>query len=356
MAGAESMAIELIPANRLPLELQKDWRRLQLAEPRLAGPCFHPLLYQSIAEHVPGVMVAVRITASGRHAFWPHLQTDGGRTARPVPACDYQSAIAATDEQWDVCGSLRRMNLKRWYFDNLLAFAGAQPPRFSMAGRSPRVLLDGGIDAYIAARKKAGRSGRNLRTHRRLMQRNHGPVRFVAQADGALVLPALLRWKADRFHGFADWARGTIERIHSRRDPEFGSVLSALYAGDTLVAAHFGLRCDGILHYWFPGFNPEFSRYSASLLLIEDLVAELPRLQCRILDLGPGNEPYKEYFANASIEIWSGQYDLSFLWSYAMQMKRSLKNFVLAHPLLHRAARPLAQLLRKSAGAQSRPK
>ena len=291
------MRAEVFAPAEFSADLQTEWRTTQKSCPPLAGPCFHPSLFLAVAEHVPGIKIAVLTRNSGERAFWPFLQIGGERIARPVPACDYGGIVAAV-EQWDVREILRELNLTTWEFENLISISGARPPDNFVCARSPRIVLEGGVDTYLAGQRNAGKTGRNLKTHRRLLQRNHGPVRFVSQSGERPVLDALTRWKADRFKGFADWARRTIETIHSRPEEEFGGVLSALFAGDALVAAHFGLRCDGILHYWFPGFNPEFGRYSASRLLLEDLIAQLPSLQCHTLDLGPGGESYKDYFAN----------------------------------------------------------
>ncbi len=141
-----------------------------------------------------------------------------------------------------------------------------------------------------------------------------------------------------------------MEALHAGSDDDLGSVFSTLSAGDNIVAAHFGLRCDGVLHYWFPGFDPAFSRYSASRLLMEDLIAHLPGLQCQTLDLGPGGESYKDYFANAHLDVLTGHYERLTLMTFARSAHRGLRNFIKNHPLLYRAARPLVQTFRGALG------
>ena len=287
---------------------------------------------------------------SGAQGFLPFVQTGGERIARPVPACDYQGIVADPEVEWDMQEILRNLNLVAWDFETLIHVASTHPPLVTARSRSSRVVLGGGYEQYAGEQKQAGKSGRNLKEHRRRLQRSRGPVRFVAQATDLSVLSALTQWKAVRFKGFADWARRTMELIHAASADDFSGILSALYAGDSLVAAHFGVRCDGVLHYWFPGFNPEFSRYSAGQLLMEDLIAQLPSLQCHTLDLGPGGELYKDYFANASIEVLSGHYENPALLTYARKLRRVLRDFVRTRPLLNDAARPLIRLLRRPSG------
>ena len=50
-----------------------------------------------------------------------------------------------------------------------------------------------------------------------------------------------------------------LRRLFDTRSSDFGGMLSAVYAGPHLVAAHFGLRAGPVLHWWFPVYDPNFS-------------------------------------------------------------------------------------------------
>ena len=70
-------------------------------------------------------------------------------------------------------------------------------------------------------------------------------------------------------------------------------MLSGLYAGDHLVAAHFGLRSDGVLHWWFPVYDPDLARFGPGWLLLRQLVLAGPDLGVTRIDLGRGDDEYK---------------------------------------------------------------
>src|SRR5262249_25561191 len=66
-----------------------------------------------------------------------------------------------------------------------------------------------------------------------------------------------------------------------------------------LVAAHFGLRCFEVLHFWFPAYAKEFSAYSPGRILYRHVIRDGSQQGIRVLDRGEGDTPAKRDFANA---------------------------------------------------------
>jgi CelD/BcsL family acetyltransferase involved in cellulose biosynthesis len=183
-----------------------------------------------------------------------------------------------------------------------------------------------GFDSYLAETASMGKSMRKQKTNLRLLNRDHGKIRFVADSRDDAALSAIFDWKAQRFSAGkrTPWVESVIEALYATRTPDFSGILSTLYAGDRLAAAHFGVRSDRTLYYWFPAFNPEFGRYTPGWLLIYLLLQHLESIKCDILDFGPGGEKYKEYFANSAILVHRGYVELPSLlnlgratWRYA---------------------------------------
>ena len=89
-------------------------------------------------------------------------------------------------------------------------------------------------------------------------------------------------------------------------EPCFARRLSALYAGDTLVAAHFGMRSPAVWYWWFPVDSHTHQTYSpGSLLLLR--VAEAAGAQGhQLLDLGKSDERYKLSFADCETPVVEG--------------------------------------------------
>jgi CelD/BcsL family acetyltransferase involved in cellulose biosynthesis len=227
---------------------------------------------------------------------------------------------------------MRQWNLGTWTFDNLIAPAEvASQTTTVVSAVSRRVEMSEGFPGYLADMATKGKSMRNTKTKLRLLNRDFGEVRFISNCREEAVLSAIFNWKAQRFDAGASspWIQSVLKVLHGTRTSDFSGVLSALYAGDRLVAAHFGVRSNNTLHYWFPAFNPEFGRYTPGWLLIYFLLEHLTTMGCEVLDFGPGGEKYKEYFENATIPVHRGFVELPSMlnvgraaWRYAHNVAR----------------------------------
>jgi CelD/BcsL family acetyltransferase involved in cellulose biosynthesis len=178
---------------------------------------------------------------------------------------------------------------------------------------------------------KKVRPGGELAKKLRLLNRDHGEVRFVSDCRDMAVLSAIFDWKAQRFSAGkrTPWVQSVVEALYATRTADFSGVVSALYAGDRLVAAHFGVQSDRTLYHWFPAFNPEFGKYTPGRLLIYFLLENLVAMRCDVLDFGPGGEKYKEYFNNSTIPVHRGFVELPSIlnlgratWRYAHGVAR----------------------------------
>jgi CelD/BcsL family acetyltransferase involved in cellulose biosynthesis len=88
-------------------------------------------------------------------------------------------------------------------------------------------------------------------------------------------------------------------------------MLSLLYAGNRLVALHFGLRSDSLLHSWFPAHDPQMADYSPGLILLLRLAEHASSLGISTIDLGKGMYEHKQRFMNASVTLASGSVELA---------------------------------------------
>ena len=71
----------------------------------------------------------------------------------------------------------------------------------------------------------------------------------------------------------------------------------ALWAGDTLVAAHIGMRHDGRYSWWFPAYEPEHDRFSPGRVLLVALLKDSFERGDTEFDFLLGDEEYKWHFA-----------------------------------------------------------
>jgi CelD/BcsL family acetyltransferase involved in cellulose biosynthesis len=93
--------------------------------------------------------------------------------------------------------------------------------------------------------------------------------------------------------------------LHAR-STEFGGILSTLYAGPNLVAAHFGLRSGSVLHWWFPVYDPEFSALAPGWMLLRELMMAAPSLGISRIDLGRGEDEYKRRAKTGDVFVSQG--------------------------------------------------
>ncbi|MGC5198970.1 GNAT family N-acetyltransferase, partial [Aphanothece microscopica] len=116
-----------------------------------------------------------------------------------------------------------------------------------------------------------------LARKRRKTEREIGPIRFVANDPSEAAWDTFVQWKDAALRklgldGFLTtaWTRALIEDLRRTDTPSFGGMFSTLYVGDRLVSAHFGLRTDRVLHWWFPTYDPAPELMSPGTMLLVD--------------------------------------------------------------------------------------
>ena len=149
------------------------------------------------------------------------------------------------------------------------------------------------------------------------MERNIGPLRLEWRTMDEEVFAALQSWKSLQYQamGIVDlfaipWTCELLRRLLSLESNSVHGQLSALYAGNVLVAVHYGLRCGDTLHSWFPAYSLEYAKYSPGMELFLQLAARGPSEGVTTLDLGYGAEPFKEKLTNRHYSVQCGSVDL----------------------------------------------
>lgn len=296
------MRVYVIPVKELSEDMKQRWLDIQISNPNLRGPCFHPELFCAVGKFCPDVYVALLYKKKGLVGFLPFLMDQKSSAAQTIEFCDYQAIIGSESEHWDMNVILKKTGLRVWNFRTLadfesIRFTGA-PGKICNAAC---VDLTGGFGEYLASLKNARIGGNELMRKRRAIERKVGPLRFVPICKDTGVMDRMLRWKRLRHKRGESWASlaaGLLEHILYLQDYSFSGSLSALYAGDELIATHFAIRYQGIMHSWISAFNPCFPKYSPGAILDQYLFASHKILQYSIMDLGPGEGQYKWDYAN----------------------------------------------------------
>ena len=148
----------------------------------------------------------------------------------------------------------------------------------------------------------------------RTAERHIGPLpSFEFSTGDPAVFKKLVEWKTAQYRrthltnilGFP-WVRNLLERLLSRQDEAFCGVLSGLYIGDRLAAVELGLRSYGVLHDWFPAYDPAMAQFSPGLILTLELSRAAAARGIRRIDRGKGMERHKKCFMSGTIMMAEG--------------------------------------------------
>ncbi len=278
------------------------WLELRASNSALDSPYFHPGFVAAVAATRPNVRVVIGEDVLGKATSFLPVQFDK-RTCRPAgsPAADFQGPICAPGLDFDIARALSACGASSYQFDHMRdGIAGFERWIF---GRQPSPYADvsGGMDGYLSRTSRSGKDKfAEARRLSRKAQREYGPVRFVAASSDSTLLDTVIALKRRQYAATDSpdyFARAEhvhlLHRLLGARDSDFGGMLSAIYAGPHLLAAHFGLRSGPILHWWFPVYDPKFARLSPGWLLLCAVIEHAPDLGLERIDLGRGVDEYK---------------------------------------------------------------
>jgi CelD/BcsL family acetyltransferase involved in cellulose biosynthesis len=341
-----AMKTTLLAPHELDPGLQLRWHALQAAQPLLGSPYFSPDFTLAVAQARPDVRVALIEDAGEVAGFFPFQRQWG--IGRPVGGrlSDHHGLVAGPALDWSWTALLQGY----WQFDHLAAWQRPEGVEVHQA-LSHGLDLSQGYEAWRQRRLADGarRLGELPRKARKLA-REVGPLRFEADCRDPQVLRTVIAWKsAQCVRTGADdcfappWARTLVEQIAATDKPLFGGRLSALWAGDALVAAHFGMRSPRVWHWWFPVYNHDFAAYSPGALLLTEVARAAAEGGHALLDLGKGDEAYKASFADTGTAVVEGCVQRTAAITRMRHLRKSVGHWVRTAPL----AQPVRPLLRR---------
>jgi CelD/BcsL family acetyltransferase involved in cellulose biosynthesis len=354
-AGVTVQTTTVVAPGELGVAELNRWRELQATDPALDSAFLAPAFAQLVARWRPSVRVAV-VEQQGRIvAFFPYERGRYGR-ARALAAglSDAQGIIVAHGTQLDVVAMLRACGQRLWEFDHLVLGQGALlagVPAHVAQDRSQTIDLSEGLESWLATlRSRSGSLVAATARKRRKLEREIGALQFVADAPDHGLLDRLMDLKSDQYRrtGRRDrfTSRSTVGLLHDLldlRDEDCAGVFSYLAVGDRLVAAHMGLRTRSTLAWWFPVYDPAFSRWSPGMSLVMEIARMADDAGMTSIDLGRGDESFKTRLSNAERPLLAGHVATSRLGSSVERAQHwpaeTLTGLVLGSPALRRQAR-----------------
>jgi CelD/BcsL family acetyltransferase involved in cellulose biosynthesis len=302
------------PAELGPAEFAA-WHAMQAETPALASPFLCPEFAVAVGTFRPGARVAVLADEGDIVGFFPFEKRRWGG-GEPIGAglSDCQGLVHVPGLEWDPRDLLRACRISAWNFDHLVA--GQRPfERYQAAmAASPVIDLTGGFDAYQAMlRARSRQLSGNVARKARKLGREVGEVRFVLDSRDRSALRTFMSWKSDQYRrtGRGDrfskpWIVEFLDLLFDTQSDAFSGQFSCLYAGEELVAAHFGVRSAHVLADWFPAYATGFGNYSPGLIMHLRMAEEAAASGIRQIDLGKGAKRYKEELKTGDIFVAEG--------------------------------------------------
>jgi len=256
----------------------------------------------------------VQVATDDQHQVWFPIQVSNG-VARPAgPGADFQGPVAGPGVRVDLLELVRETGLRALRFDHLFDPRDEFSPWVKDRQLSPLIDATGGLDGYLTRVSKGGRKKMSrVRSKTNRARREFGEVRLVWDADEPDLLEWLIKIKRDQYEttgGYDFFAtprhREFVHHLLKTRANGFAGILSAVYAGETLLAAHLGLRDGDILHWWFPVFNRAHADLAPGWLMLRELIAAAPVNGLTRIDLGRGDEDYKRRAMTGADSVCQG--------------------------------------------------
>lgn len=308
------MQVDIIRPSEIDATLDAAWRGFQAADRDLQSPFFTPDFCRIVGEIRGDARVAVLHDRGAVSGFFAYHQQRFGRLA-PLAGqiSDYHGVVGKAGARPDMRAVLAAAGAQAYDFNHAPKSQAVFAHHAFRETESPYIDLAAGFDAWFADRKANNRSFRELGRRTRKLERDHGPVRFIANDTSDETWAQFLDWKRAslaamgvKFILDAGWARDVVEAIRFTDTPDFAGATSALYAGDDLVAVHFGMRSREALHWWFPSYADSWRKFSPGLILIVETLKHLDSEGRRELDFGRGDQRYKVDFQNGTRPLVEG--------------------------------------------------
>ena len=336
------MKIHVIPAGQLSSTERASWIAIQNSDPLMASPYFCLEFTEAVAAVRADTCVAILEDRGAILGFFPFQRYRGG-AGGPVGGrlSDYQAVIIGRDAEWNAEDLIRGCGLSIWDFDHLIVSQAPFEAYHRVVGHSPVMDLSGGFDAYLERRRRSGSQRiRQFMRKARKIERELGDVRFEPDVKDPDVLNWVIRWKSEQcrktggtdFFRF-DWTVGLVRRIAATRTANFAGLVSVLYQGDRVIAAHMGMRSRSICHWWFPVYDHAFGKYSPGAILLLRLAEWGASQGISCIDLGKGDDPYKASFMTDAVPLAAGSVILPSLRGAFRRAREAAESFLRHSPL-----------------------
>ena len=308
---------ELIDAGQLCGELAMRWNQIRESSRRFDSPYFDLEFTKAVARVRDDVEVAVIEDEAGQIQCFLPFQRISENHAGPIGGKlnDVQALMGFPGDPSDLMFKiLKAAKLTSYRYHAGLRFGEYFKQHEFAVIDSHHLDLSLGWDSYWAWARKNSVTLKRQGQKTRALEREIGPIRFEYDCNSNEILNRLIELKSSKYQRgntfdilSVDWAAQLLRELAQIQTPGLKGLLSVLWAGDEMIATHFGMLSKDILHYWFPVYDPRFSKYSPGTELLLSAAREASKTGVTKVDLGYGDDVYKFKFANGREQLSCGR-------------------------------------------------
>jgi CelD/BcsL family acetyltransferase involved in cellulose biosynthesis len=298
---------------------RSQWKDFRAANSVYASPFFSLEFAEAASEIRPDAKVAILENEDGIVGFLPY---QGGRNKTIVPIGgaynDLHGILGRAETRVDFRDVIQAIGPVSFRFHALADLVSPIQPYTFGTTRTFLADLASHPEGYVQFLEHSRKTVFKQRKKTRKMIKDLGPVRLEFDCRDPKVLDQVIQLKRDQYRRTyifdllsVAWARGLLHAMHARSDGGCRGLLSVLYAGDTLVAGHYGMLEGPMMHYWFPVYDEEYHQYSPGTALFLEVAQAATEAGVRKIDFGYGEQPYKVKLTDTIGELPFGRVDIS---------------------------------------------
>ena len=314
---APQFHVDIVQASALAERDVAAWSAIQQAQPAFRSPLLSPHFARAVGRVRDDARVAVvrRDGSDGLDepvAFFAFHRRPGG-FGRPLaaPFSDYHGVVSVPGSGLEPGQIIGLAGLKAFRHNGLIDPHGLFPTTGDEV-EAFAIELNDTPDAYLEAVRAA--SPKKFKNYRRLANRlaEVGPLTMRADTSQS-AFDDVMSWKSAQFvrTGIQDvlrptWVTELMQSLFETTEGPMTGLLLSLYAGDTFVGGHFGVRENGVYHPWIASMSPEMAAYSPGQTFLDQAIRAMPELGLTVYDLGVGHDHYKRPFAPTVDHVGAG--------------------------------------------------
>ncbi|QDT06205.1 hypothetical protein K227x_46130 [Rubripirellula lacrimiformis] len=333
--------VQVVPWGGLSDADRLRWRQLRATQSELRTPFFSLAFFDAVQASRGDVLCAVMRSGGQVVGFLPfhrinHIAWPAGRFVN-----DAHNVVAHPDTTFDWCWLLKECQVKAYDFHSMVgSMSNIEQVSFQGITESFRADLGNDSKQFLAGLEKQHKTIRRQEQKSRKLAREIGPISIEIDCRDPSILQQMIAWKRDQYRRTnildlftPEWTRNMVDQLHRSNGPDTRGLLSVLRAGDTIVAAHFGMLENGLLHYWFPTYDTAFSRYSPGTALFKEIIRVADRHGIRCIDMGYGEQPYKRKQTDTITTVKHGCVTPSSVYRNMRAMRLAATNVIKQFPM-----------------------